>query len=138
MSWLDKGQRKRVCGSGSHNFSHLSHSPEVFGVPGRVLGCGHAGLAPGALSPSPCPQLQHPGQRFLGAGVDQVGAGCRAEGLPVPAAEGWEAMHGHEAFIPLPPVGRDAISFQSGTPAPGRGVSVWAAPFPRGSHPTPP
>lgn len=130
MSQLDKGQRKRVGGSGSHNFSHLSHSPEVFGVPGGVLGCGHAGLAPGVLSPSPRPQLQHPGQRFLGAGVDQVGAGRRAEGLPVPAAEGWEAVHGHEAFIPLPPVGRDAISFQAGTLAPGRGVSVWAAPSP--------
>lgn len=116
----------------------LSYSPEALGVPGEVLGCGHVGLAPGALSPSPRPQLQHPGQRFLGAGVDQEGAGRCAEGLPVPAAEGWEAVHGHEAFIPLPPAERDAVSFQAGTPASARGVSVWAAPSPRGSHPTPP
>lgn len=87
-------------------------SPRLVPVPGgsfsgEVLGYGEVGPIPGSLGPSPCPQLQHPGQRLLGAGVDQVGAGSSAEGLPVPAAEGREAVHSHEAFIPLPPVGRD-------------------------------
>lgn len=54
---------------------------------------------------SACPEPQHPGEGFLGAGVDEVGAGCSAEGFPVPAAKGWEAVHSHEAFVPLPPAG---------------------------------
>lgn len=77
---------------------------EFQGFSGGLLGCGPAGLLPGSR-PSHGPQLQHPGQRLLGAGIDQVGTGRRAEGLPVPAAEGREAVHRHETFVPLPPAG---------------------------------
>lgn len=77
---------------------------EFQGFSGGLLGCGPAGLLPGSR-PSHSPQLQHPGQRLLGAGIDQVGTGRRAEGLPVPAAEGREAVHRHETFVPLPPAG---------------------------------
>lgn len=69
------------------------------------------------------PEPQHPGQRLLGAGVDEVGAGRRAEGLPVPAAEGGEAVHRHEAFVALPPAGEtgepQARGRGRGRPVPG-------------------
>lgn len=71
----------------------------------------------GAPGPSPRPQPQDPGEGLLGAGVDEVGAGCGAEGFPVPAAEGWEAVHGHEAFVSLPPAGRDTSAGGQGWPS---------------------
>lgn len=55
---------------------------------------------------SACPEPQHPGQGLLGAGVDEVRAGSRAEGLPVSAAERGQAVHRHETLVPLPPAGQ--------------------------------
>lgn len=72
----------------------------------------------GRRAPSPRPQLQHPGAGLLGAGVDEVGAGRRAERLPVSAAEGREAVHGHEAFRALPPAGDAASAGTLSRPAP--------------------
>jgi hypothetical protein len=71
---------------------------------GQRRGPAHSVSTPGGLHPSACPQPQDPGEGLLGAGVDEVGAGRSVKGLPVPAAEGREAMHCHEALIALPPV----------------------------------
>lgn len=52
-------------------------------------------------------ELEHFGQRCLGARVDKVRFSFSAEKLPVAAPNGWEPMNRNKAFISLPPNDRD-------------------------------
>lgn len=100
----------KPCCLGSSPWSFQGSLAGFWGAARQVLFLG----APG---PSPRPQPQDPGEGLLGAGVDEVGAGRGAEGFPVPAAKGREAVHGHEAFVSLPPAGRDTSAGGQGRPS---------------------
>lgn len=70
-------------------------------------------------------QLEHLGERLLGAGVEQEGALGGVERLPVPAAHRGQLVRCHEAFVALPPA-------QGGQSAPAGGEGTWEGQVPWG------